>query len=192
MKYNGFLKRAFDIAISSTCLISLAIPVAGLTMINACLLKENPFYIAERVGKDGKVFNMIKLKSMRSAFDKNGKSLPDDQRRTKFGKFLRHTGFDELPQFINVLKGDMSLVGPRPISIEELNSAPERLKKFLISVRPGITGPWQVSAIGRETSDKERLTYDALYARTKITFFQDIIYMFNTIPSFWYGHNKPI
>lgn len=192
MNYNKSLKRAFDIAVGSVCTVSLAVPVIGLTAINALLLRENPFYVAQRIGQGGNIFNMIKIKSMRSAFDQNGKPLPDDERRTKFGKFLRHTGFDEFPQFLNVIKGDMSLVGPRPISAEEFNDIPDRLKKFLISVRPGITGPWQVSAIGRKTTWQERVTYDALYARSKITFCKDMKYMFSTMPSFWYGHNKPI
>jgi lipopolysaccharide/colanic/teichoic acid biosynthesis glycosyltransferase len=191
MKYNGSLKRAFDIAVSSLCAISLAVPVMAAAAVNACILRENPFYIAERVGKNGQLFNMIKLKSMRTAYDKNGNLLPEEQRLTKFGEFLQHTGFDEFPQFLNVVKGDMSLVGPRPVNIEEFNDIDEKYRKLLVSVRPGITGPWQVSAIGRETTKKERVQNDLAYTRSRISFYKDLKYMLSTLPSFWYGHDKP-
>ena len=190
MKYDGTLKRAFDIAVGAVCTASLAVPVLGVAFAKWVYHRENPFFFDKRVGKDGKLFTMIKLKSMRTAFDKEGKLLPDEQRRTWFGSILKHTAFDEFPQFINVLKGDMSLVGPRPLSQEEMDLIPDRYKVDIQKIRPGITGPWQISAIGRKTSFKERFIHDATYVRNGITFKRDLYYMFRTVPAFILGHDK--
>ena len=190
MKYDGKLKIAFDIAVSAVCTIGLAVPIAMVAFAKAVYHQENPFYIENRVGKNGKPFRIYKLKSMRTAYDAEGELLPDDERRTFFGSFLKHTALDELPQFINVLKGDMSLVGPRPLSQEEMDEVPERYKVDIQKVRPGLTGPWQISAIGRKTSFRERFIRDANYVRQGITFKRDIKYMFGTIPAFILGHDK--
>ena len=192
MIYKNYLKRAFDIALSATAVSAMAIPIAVTAAFNAVYLRENPFYLVDRSSIDRKPFKMIKLKSMRTLTDESGNLLPDDQRRTSFGKLLRHTGVDELPQFINVLKGDMSIVGPRPMGDWDLDHMTEEERASVLSVRPGLTGPWQVSAIGTLTTLQEKHERNASYAREPITFAKDVSYMVRTISSFWHGHdNKP-
>ena len=119
------------------------------------------FFTQERPGKNGKIFKVIKFKSMTDERDENGKLLPDAQRLTKVGKFVRKTSIDELPQLINVLKGEMALIGPRPLLPEYLPYYTER-EQLRHTVRPGITGWAQVN--GRNNcSWNEKLEYDAYY-----------------------------
>ena len=192
MKYEGKLKRAFDVAVGAVCLTALTatgiIPL--LAFASAAYHRENPFFVEERVGKDGKNFNIYKIKSMYTLYDAKGELLDDDQRRSMLGSILKYTSLDELPQLVNVIKGDMSLVGPRPLAQEEMDEVPDKYKKDILKVRPGMTGPWQVSAIGRKTTFGERVIRDAHYVRNGITLTQDLYYMFRTIPALIYGHDR--
>jgi len=155
------MKRLVDILISLTALIVL-LPIF---LFVACKVRKNLgapiFFLQERPGENGKLFKMIKFRSMKDANDKNGNPLPDEKRITPFGQKLRSTSLDEMPQLINVLKGDMSIVGPRPMLKEfvELYS-PEQARR--LEVRPGMTGLAQVS--GRNELDyEERFKCDVWY-----------------------------
>lgn len=143
--YKHFFKRVFDFLIS---LIALLIIGWFLIIIAIWLHFANKgagaFYYQSRPGKNGKIFKVIKFKSMSDERDENGKLLPDKQRLTSAGRFVRSTSIDELPQLINVLKGDMSLIGPRPLLVEYLPLyTPEQARRH--EVRPGITGWAQVN-----------------------------------------------
>lgn len=143
--YKHFFKRVFDFLIS---LIALLITGWFLIIIAIWLHFANKgagaFYYQSRPGKNGKIFKVIKFKSMSDERDENGKLLPDKQRLTSAGRFVRSTSIDELPQLINVLKGDMSLIGPRPLLVEYLPLyTPEQARRH--EVRPGITGWAQVN-----------------------------------------------
>ena len=136
------------------------------------------FFFQPRPGKNEKIFKVIKFKSMTDERDADGKLLPDAQRLTKVGRFVRSTSIDELPQLINVLKGDMSFIGPRPLLIEYLPYYTER-EKLRHTVRPGISGWAQVH--GRNTVKwDDRLEYDAYYAE-HISFLLDMRIFFMTV-----------
>lgn len=155
------MKRLVDIVISLLALIILS-PVFAIVAYKVRKNLGSPiFFLQERPGKNGKLFKMIKFRSMKNAFDKDGNALPDETRITPFGQKLRSTSLDEMPQLINVLKGDMSVVGPRPMLKEfvELYS-PEQARR--LEVRPGMTGLAQVS--GRNELDyEERFKCDVWY-----------------------------
>lgn len=138
--YKQFLKRLIDIIVSGGVLLAICIP---LTLIVIWLHFANKgagaFFLQERPGKDGKIFKVIKFKTMTDERDADGNLLPDEKRITKIGKLIRSTSIDELPQFINVLKGDMSLIGPRPLLVQYLPLySKEQARRH--EVRPGITG----------------------------------------------------
>lgn len=158
---SKFFKRLFDIIASASGLIILA-PVF---LILAYLIRKNlgapVFFTQERPGKDGKPFKMIKFRSMRDAVDKDGNPLPDSERLTPFGKKLRAASLDELPELWNVLKGDMSLVGPRPLLMSYLplyNDFQFRRHEM----RPGVTGWAQVNGRNAISWD-EKFAYDIWY-----------------------------
>ena len=161
MKFQHAVKRAIDIVCSGLGLIVLS----PILIIAAILIRKNLgspiFFTQDRIGKDGKVFKMIKFRTMLDATDKYGNPLPDEERLTSFGKLLRSTSIDELPELVNVFLGDMSLVGPRPLLVEykDLYST-EQWRRH--EVRPGITGWAQVN--GRNSiSWSERFKLDVEY-----------------------------
>lgn len=160
--YKNFFKRIIDFTI---VFIALLIIWPILLVITIWLHFANKgagaFFTQERPGKDGKIFKVIKFKSMTDERDEKGNLLPDAQRLTKVGKFVRSTSIDELPQLINVLKGDMALIGPRPLLPEYLPYYTER-EQLRHTVRPGITGWAQVN--GRNNCGwNKKLEYDAYY-----------------------------
>lgn len=138
--YRDFFKRAIDIAGSGGALLVLSVPLAAITIwLHFANKGAGAFFFQERPGKDGKIFKVVKFKTMTDERDANGKLLPDADRLTKVGRFVRSTSIDELPQLWNVLKGDMSLIGPRPLLVQYLPLySKEQARRH--EVRPGITG----------------------------------------------------
>lgn len=176
--FYKFVKRTFDIVLSLLALIGLS-PVLLIVAIFTAIYNGCPVLFKQlRPGKDGKIFMLYKFRSMSNAKDKNGNLLPDAERITKFGKFIRATSLDELPQLFNILKGDMSIIGPRPRMIEECVFLDEnRLDRF--SVRPGITGWAQVN--GRNSINFDQVVeYDKEYVN-KMSFGLDFKIFFKTI-----------
>lgn len=142
--YKRFLKRVIDVAVSGCALVVLAVPLAAVALWLHFVNKgAGAFFLQERPGRNGKIFRVVKFKTMTDERDANGKLLPDAQRLTKVGRFVRSTSIDELPQLWNVFKGDMSLIGPRPLLVQYLPLySPEQARRH--EVRPGITGWAQV------------------------------------------------
>lgn len=195
-KTYRFIKRTVDIVASIVGII-LLIPITIIVCIlNLVTRNKGPiFFVQERIGKDGKLFKMYKFRTMvvnaeeilnRHIEEKTeigqeyikNKKIHDDPRITRVGKFLRRTSLDEFPQFINVLKGDMSLVGPRPYLTREIKDMNDYYY-YIIKERPGLTGPWQVS--GRSNIDfDDRLELDYKYAISK-SLKNDFIILIKTI-----------
>ena len=138
--YSCFFKRAIDITASGCALIVLSVPLAAVTVwLHFANKGAGAFFFQERPGKDGKIFKVIKFKTMTDERDAEGHLLPDAQRLTKVGRFVRSTSIDELPQLWNVFKGDMSLIGPRPLLVQYLPLySTEQARRH--EGRPGITG----------------------------------------------------
>lgn len=137
--YQHFFKRFFDIIISGTALLVLSPLLLLLTAIGAIKMKGNPFFVQERPGKNEKIFKLVKFRTMNHKKDKDGQLLPDEMRLTAYGKFLRASSLDELPELWNILKGDMSLIGPRPLLVRYLPRYND-FQKRRHEVRPGLTG----------------------------------------------------
>ena len=169
--YNGYFKRLFDFVVSLVALCVL-MPVFLITVILLFFSnKGNPFFFQRRPGRNERVFLLVKFKTMNDLKDTNGDLLPDEKRITRFGKFIRKTSLDEIPQLFNVLKGDMSLIGPRPLLVEYLPLYNSRQKRRH-EVRPGITGWAQVN--GRNAiSWEQKFEYDVWYVEN-ISFQLDI------------------
>lgn len=160
--YKYFFKRLFDFFISLVVLLCLSPLLLIITIwLHFANKGAGAFFCQSRPGKNGKIFKIIKYKSMTDERDKHGNFLPDAQRLTSVGRFIRATSIDELPQFINVLKGDMALIGPRPLLTEYLPYYTER-EKLRHVVRPGITGYTQVHGRNNLSWD-ERLEMDVYY-----------------------------
>lgn len=161
--YQHFIKPILDFLISLFGLIILSPVILLITVILFISHRSNPFFIQSRPGKNEKIFKVIKFKTMNDRKDSEGNLLPDAQRLTIIGNFIRKTSLDEIPQLLNVLKGDMSIIGPRPLLVDYLLYYSEN-EIVRHSIRPGITGLAQVS--GRNTLDwNKRLELDAFYAR---------------------------
>lgn len=177
--YKHFFKRIFDFCIALVAVICLSPLLLLVTVwLHFANKGAGAFFLQERPGKDAKTFKIIKFKTMTDERDANGNLLPDAQRLTRVGKFVRSTSIDELPQLINVLKGDMALIGPRPLLNRYLPWYTER-ERLRHTVRPGITGLAQI--MGRNTlSWDEKLEYDALYAE-HLTFSADVNIFIKTI-----------
>lgn len=176
--YERFIKRPLDVFLATGALIIFSPVLLILTVIGAIEMKGNPFFTQERPGWNEKIFKLIKFRSMNSAKDENGVLLPDLQRVTGYGRFLRNTSLDELPELINIIKGDMSIVGPRPLLVKYLDRYNEE-QHHRHDVRPGLTGYAQVH--GRNSVNwEERFKMDVKYTR-KITFIGDLKLIIETI-----------
>lgn len=179
MLYCNFLKRFLDLILVSLALLFL-LPIILFLWIWLTFANKGAgaLFFQERPGKDGKIFKVVKFKTMTDERDENGILLPDEDRLTKFGKFVRSTSLDELPQLLNILKGDMSFIGPRPLLPEYLPLySPEQARRH--NVRPGLSGWAQVN--GRNSiSWKQRFEYDVWYV-DNISFKLDLKIFFLSI-----------
>ena len=173
-----YIKRILDI-ISSLLAIIILSPLLGmLTIIGAFEMKGNPFFTQERPGKDEKIFKLIKFRTMTNAKDKDGNFLSDADRLTRYGKFLRNTSLDELPELFNILKGDMSVIGPRPLLVQYLPRYNEYQHRRH-EVKPGLSGWAQVN--GRNAiSWEDKFNYDVEYV-DNYSMLMDIRILFMTI-----------
>lgn len=176
--YKRFVKRLFDIIISLCALIILSPLLLILWILVRIKLGKPALFAQERPGKDGKIFKLHKFRSMTDERDENGELLPDEVRLTRFGRIFRATSLDELPELFSILKGDMSLIGPRPLLVKYLPWYSEE-ESHRHDVRPGLTGLAQVNgrnAIGWE----ERFAYDLEYVN-HLTFGMDLKIIFMTV-----------
>ena len=178
--YRCFFKRFFDFLLSLIAIILLSPVFLVVALLVRTKLGSPILFCQERPGKDEKIFKMYKFRSMSDERDENGQLMPDEVRLTSFGKKLRSTSLDELPELFNILKGDMSIVGPRPLLVKylPLYSAEQRKRH---DVRPGLTG-W-AQANGRNAiSWEEKFKYDVDYTE-KYSFFMDLKIIFMTVRS---------
>lgn len=177
--YRDFFKRAIDITASGGALLVLAVPLAAVTAwLHFANKGAGAFFFQERPGKDCKIFKVVKFKTMTDERDSKGNPLPDADRLTKVGKFVRSTSIDELPQLWNVLKGDMSLIGPRPLLVQYLPLySTEQARRH--EVRPGITG-WAQCHGRNAISWKKKFELDVWYV-DNISFLTDCKVIFTTL-----------
>ena len=176
--YAKFIKRVIDFLLSLIAIILLSPVLLVLTVVGAAKMKGNPFFTQERPGWHEKIFKLIKFRTMSNEKDQNGELLPDEKRLNGYGRFLRSTSLDELPELFNILKGDMALIGPRPLLVQYLPYYTET-ERHRHDVRPGLTGLAQINGRNLVKWD-QRLAYDVEYVNN-ITFSGDVKIFFQTI-----------
>lgn len=176
--YRKYFKRTLDVIISLIAIILLFPILLIISLLVLIFLGKPIFFKQKRIGKDEKQFNMYKFRTMTNKTNKKGKLLPDEKRLTKFGKFLRKTSLDELPEFFNILTGKMSFIGPRPLLVEYLDYYTKE-ERHRHDVRPGLTGLAQVNGRNLLNWD-ERFKKDVEYVKN-ITFVGDIKIILDTI-----------
>ncbi len=175
--YRVFFKRFYDIVLSGLAILLLSPVLLILIVLGAIKMKGNPFFTQLRPGKKGKIFRLIKFRTMTCEKDENGNLLPDEKRLTRYGKILRSTSLDELPELINIFIGNMSIVGPRPQLIRDMVFMTEE-QRNRHKVRVGLTGLAQV--LGRNNITwEQKFEYDLEYVK-KITLWKDIKIIFMT------------
>ncbi len=180
--YANFFKRVLDLILSLLAFIILSPALLVLSVVGTAAMKGNPFFTQPRPGKTDKagkekIFKLIKFRTMSNAKDKDGKLLPDAERLNSYGRFLRSTSLDELPSLLNIIKGDLAIVGPRPQLVRDMVFMTDEQRKRH-SVRPGLTGLAQVN--GRNNITWERkFEYDLEYI-SNITFINDLKIIFST------------
>lgn len=176
--YAKCFKRVFDFILSLGAIIVLSPILILLTAVGAVAMGGNPFFTQERPGKREKIFRLIKFRTMNNKKDKHGKLLSDEKRLTRYGKWLRSTSLDELPELFNILRGDMAIVGPRPLLVRYLpRYNKEQHKRH--RVRPGLTGLAQVN--GRNAiSWEDKFRYDVKYVNN-VTFKGDLDIIMKTV-----------
>ena len=176
--YEKYFKRLLDIVCSLAAIIVFSWLYIILIILGAIFMRGNPFFTQERPGKDEKIFKLIKFRSMDNRKDKNGNLLPDEVRLNKYGQFLRKTSLDELPEAFNILKGDMSIIGPRPLLVSYLPWYTEE-EKQRHDVRPGLSGLAQVNGRNSVTWE-EKFSWDLKYV-DRITFLGDVKIILDTV-----------
>lgn len=159
--YAKYLKRVIDFSLSLIALIVLSPLLLVLIVLGAVFMKGNPFFVQKRPGKNEKIISLLKFRTMTNEKDEEGKLLPDEIRLVSYGKFLRSTSLDELPSLINILIGDLSIIGPRPLLVEYLPWYTET-EKHRHDVRPGLTGWAQVNGRNNVSWDR-RFELDVEY-----------------------------
>ncbi|MEO6819310.1 MAG: sugar transferase [Ginsengibacter sp.] len=176
--YKNYLKRFLDFFVAFSAFIILFPLFILFTILLLIANKGKAFFLQSRPGKDERIFKVIKFKTMNDKTDKKGILLPDEKRLTGLGKFVRKTSLDEIPQLLNVIKGDMSLIGPRPLLVEYLPLYDDK-QKIRHTVRPGITGWAQIN--GRNAiSWEKKFEYDIWYVKN-LSFVLDVKIFFLTI-----------
>lgn len=176
--YAKFFKRIMDFLLSLAALVVLSPVLLVLVIVGAIVMHGNPFFMQIRPGKDEKLFKLIKFRSMTNKKDENGNLLPDEKRLTGYGRFLRSTSLDELPELINILKGDMSIVGPRPQLVRDMVFMSDEQRKRH-TVRQGLTGLAQINGRNNMTWE-QKLEYDLEYIEN-ITFLGDVKIILKTV-----------
>ena len=182
--YAKYVKRPLDFVLSLTALIILSPLLLILTIVGAIAMKGNPFFVQKRPGRiskktgQEKIFSLIKFRTMSNAKDKDGNLLPDKDRLNRYGRFLRSTSLDELPELVNIVKGDMSIIGPRPLLVQYLPYYTDT-EKHRHDVRPGLSGLAQVNGRNLVKWD-QRLAYDIEYVN-HITFLGDVKIVLQTL-----------
>lgn len=176
--YVKFFKRFFDIVLSFIALVVLSPFLLILTIIGTFAMHGNPYFVQERPGKDEKIFKLIKFRTMSNKKDENGKLLPDELRLNKYGIWLRKSSCDELWELVNILKGDMSIVGPRPLLVKYLPFYTEEEHRRH-NIRPGLTGLAQINGRNNLNWD-ERLGMDIKYVDS-ISFINDFKIILQTV-----------
>lgn len=182
--YAKFFKRVIDFTLSLIALVVLSPILLILTVIGAIAMRGNPFFLQPRPGKKGKdgkekIFKLIKFRTMSNAKDKDGNLLPDKVRLNKYGKFLRSTSLDELPELLNILFGSLSICGPRPFLVRDVIFLTEEQRRRH-DVRPGLTGLAQVSGRNNITWD-QKFEYDLQYIGDGITLIGDLKIILKTV-----------
>ena len=176
--YAKFFKRVLDLFLSFFALVCLSPLLIVLTLVGAVVMKGNPFFTQQRPGLHERIFKLIKFRTMTNERDKDGNLLPDSVRLNRYGRFLRSTSFDELPELINIFKGDMSIIGPRPLLVQYLDRYNEE-QHHRHDVRPGLTGYAQ--AHGRNcVSWENKFAMDVWYTEN-VTFFNDLKIIIDTV-----------
>ena len=176
--YEKYLKRLIDFTLSFCAIVILMPLLIVLSIVGAFMMKGNPFFAQKRPGKNEKIISLLKFRTMTNERDSEGKLLPDEKRLSPYGKFLRSTSLDELPSLINILIGDISIIGPRPLLVEYLPWYTE-IEKHRHDVRPGLTGWAQVN--GRNSVDWDtRFALDVEYVQN-ISFLFDLKIFIMTI-----------
>ena len=175
--YRHFFKRVMDFTLALIALLVLSPVLLVLTVVGAIAMGGNPFFTQLRPGKDEKIFRLIKFRSMNNKRAPNGELLSDEERLVSYGKFLRSTSLDELPSLLNIIKGDLSIVGPRPQLVRDMvfMTADQRRRH---TVRPGLTGLAQCNGRNNMSWEK-KFEYDLQYIE-KITFWGDVKIIFKT------------
>lgn len=176
--YEKYFKRPMDFSISLVALIILSPLFLILTISGYFAMKGNPFFTQLRPGKDEKIFRLVKFRTMSNEKDANGNFLPNELRLNSYGKLLRSTSLDEIPQLLNILKGDLAIVGPRPLLISYLELYNDHQKRRH-EVRPGLTGYAQVHGRNRVTWE-EKFNMDVYYV-DNVTFLGDLKIILKTI-----------
>lgn len=176
--YASCFKRLIDFVLSLCAFIVLSPLLLIFIILGTIFMGGNPFFFQERPGKGEKIFKLIKFRTMNNKKDSNGQLLPDDKRLTGYGKFLRASSLDELPELINIIKGDMAIIGPRPLLVRYLERYNEE-QRHRHDVRPGLTGYAQ--AHGRNNiSWEDKFAMDVWYTRN-VTLVNDIKIILDTI-----------
>lgn len=182
--YKKFFKRSIDLVLSLIALLALSPVLLILTIVGAVAMGGNPFFTQLRPGKidaktgKEKIFRLIKFRTMSNRKDKDGNLLPDDVRLNKYGRILRSTSLDELPELINIIKGDMAIVGPRPLLVEYLPYYTEE-ERHRHDVRPGLTGWAQINGRNAGTWE-QKFKYDLDYVEN-ISFVYDVKIILKTV-----------
>ena len=180
--YEKYFKRPIDFCCGMAAVLVFWWLYLILIVFGAVFMRGNPFFTQDRPGKDGKIFKLIKFRTMDNRRDKDGKLLPDDVRLNKYGRFLRSTSLDELPEAFNIIKGDMSVIGPRPLLVEYLPYYTEQ-EMHRHDVRPGLSGWAQVN--GRTVCGWEKkFAYDLEYVNN-ISFLFDLKVIWKSVQVFF-------